>query len=193
LLASAITREEEGEYPLSLQKAAGGSNNWIAECGGPQAQEQGRKPAYGKRTSTTGSAWHASTWTTFAYDLARQDLQRVLQLRPKESRARQLLSEIDQREQEYLRMRQEKGATLPIRGDAYQNGEVTGALSKLERLLELDHRAPDVSGTAPGSAYQALYNKVGPSTRASRTPMGKLAGSWSTGTSQPHWHLATNI
>jgi len=44
--------------------------------------------------------------------------------------------------------------------DADQRGDISSALSKLERVLELDRRAPELTTSGRATAYQNLYNKV---------------------------------
>ena len=78
-----------------------------------------------------------------AYPHAREALQNVLQLRPKEARALQLLAEVDRQEQEYKKLRQEKEQIHQAAMDAWQKGDVSSALAKLGVVLELDRKAPD--------------------------------------------------
>ena len=43
---------------------------------------------------------------------------------------------------------------------AYNNGEISTALSKLERLLDLGHQTPDASVPDRDSVYQGFYNQI---------------------------------
>jgi len=95
-----------------------------------------------------------------AYPHAREALQNVLQLRPKENRALQLLAEVDRLEQEYRKLRQEKEKLHRAAMDAWQKGDVSSALAKLGVVLELDRRAPDSVNRESGAAYQSFYNEV---------------------------------
>ena len=95
-----------------------------------------------------------------AYPHAREALQNVLQLRPKEARALQLLAEVDRQEQEYRKLRQEKEKLHRAAMDAWQKGDVSSALAKLGVVLELDRRAPDSVNRESGAAYQGFYNEV---------------------------------
>ncbi len=95
-----------------------------------------------------------------AYGHAREALQNVLQLRPKEARALQLLSEVDRQEQEYKKLRQEKENIHRAALDAWQKGDVSAALSKLGVVLELDRKAPDSVNRESGAKYQSFYNEV---------------------------------
>ena len=87
-------------------------------------------------------------------------MQNVLQLRPKEARALQLLAEVDRQEQEYKKLRQEKEKLHCAAMDAWQKGDVSSALAKLGVVLELDRRAPDSVNRESGATYQSFYNEV---------------------------------
>ncbi|HEY1660144.1 MAG TPA: protein kinase [Candidatus Sulfotelmatobacter sp.] len=95
-----------------------------------------------------------------AYGHAREALQNVLQLRPKEARALQLLAEVDRQEQEYKKLRQEKENIHRAAVEAWQKGDVSAALSKLGVVLELDRKAPDSINRESGAKYQSFYNEV---------------------------------
>ena len=95
-----------------------------------------------------------------AYAHAREALQNVLQLLPKESRALQLLGEVDRQEQEYNKLRQEKEQIHRAAMDAWQKGDVSSALTKMAVVLELDRRAPDSISRQTGTTYQSFYNEV---------------------------------
>jgi eukaryotic-like serine/threonine-protein kinase len=95
-----------------------------------------------------------------AYAHAREALQNVLQLRPKEARTLQLLTEVDRDEQEYNKLRQEKEQVHRAAMDAWQKGDVSSALAKLGVVLELDRKAPDSLNRESGARYQSFYNEV---------------------------------
>jgi eukaryotic-like serine/threonine-protein kinase len=95
-----------------------------------------------------------------AYGHAREALQNVLQLRPKEARALQLLAEVDRQEQEYKKLRQEKEQLHRAAMDAWHKGDVSNALAKLGVVLDLDRRAPDSVNRESGANYQSFYNEV---------------------------------
>jgi len=95
-----------------------------------------------------------------SYSHARQALEKVLQLRPSDSRALKQLDEINLQEQEYTRLRKEKEDLYYSAVDAWRKGEVSAALSELERVLDLDRRAPDTSAPERAARYQNFYNQV---------------------------------
>jgi serine/threonine protein kinase len=95
-----------------------------------------------------------------AYAHAREALQNVLQLRPQEARALQLLAEVDRQEQEYKKLRQEKEQIHRAAMDAWHKGDVSNALAKLGVVLDLDRLAPDSINRESGANYQSFYNEV---------------------------------
>jgi serine/threonine-protein kinase len=158
LLESARTRAEQEEYPLALQKlqellALDPANGpALALKNSIESRRSDRKMDEWMRLARQHLEQHA-----FAH--ARQALQNVLELKPSDARALQLLAEVDRREQEGNRVRQEKEALYAKAVDAWQSGEVSVALSKLERLVDIDRRSS--GGDAERSAtFQNFYNEV---------------------------------
>ncbi len=95
-----------------------------------------------------------------AYSHARQALENVLHLRPDDAAARKLLSSVMEREQDYLRLRKEKEQFYRAAMDSWQRGEVSAALNDMERVLDLDKRAPETAAPDKGPAYHKFYNQV---------------------------------
>src|SRR5207253_1257390 len=83
-----------------------------------------------------------------------------LQLRPKDTGALQMLSEVDRREDQYVKARKEKEELYKQALEAWQSGEMSSALTKLERLVDLDRRVPDTAAPDRGISYQTFYNQV---------------------------------
>jgi serine/threonine-protein kinase len=96
----------------------------------------------------------------YAYNHARQALQNVLRLNSTNTTALQMLADVDRRENEYFREHQEKEELYKSALEAWHRGEVSVALTKLERVLELDRRAPDSASSESALSYQNLYNQV---------------------------------
>ena len=94
------------------------------------------------------------------YERARQAVQSVLDARPTESGAHQLLAELDLRQEEYDRLKGEKDRAYESAVKAWHVGEVTSALEKMERVVQLDQAAPDPSPGARAAEYQELYRQV---------------------------------
>jgi serine/threonine protein kinase/cytochrome c-type biogenesis protein CcmH/NrfG len=159
LLQSARTRFENDEYPLSLQK--------IQEI---LQLDPGNAPALGLKASIENKMISRKIEDWFrlaqehldnqAWSHAREALHNVLQLRANETRAVQLMAEVDRLEQEYMRLRKEKEELYHSALEAWNAGEVTTALSKMEKVVELDHKAPETAAPDRAASYQTFYNKV---------------------------------
>jgi serine/threonine protein kinase len=158
LLSSAKARFEEDEDPLALQKI-----QEILQLEPGNAAAMGLKSKIESRRSERQiENWYRLAQQhidNHAYLHAREGLQNVLQLKPTEARAMQLLGEVDRQEQEYNRLRQEKKQLHHAAMDAWQQGEISHALTKLALVLELDRRAPD-SSSPERASYQTLYDQV---------------------------------
>jgi serine/threonine-protein kinase len=158
-MEAAKARFEEAEDPLALQKLQD-----ILEIEPDNAQALSLKSQIENRRSEKQiENWYRLArqhMDNHAYPHAREALQNVLQLRPKESRALQLIAEVDREEHEYNKLRQEKTQIHRAAMDAWKKGDVSSALSKLAVVLELDRRAPDGSSPERGATYQSFYNEV---------------------------------
>ena len=159
LLESARTREEHQEYPLALQKI-----HEILQLSPHHTEALAVKSRIdNRRTEADMEEWFRVAYQhldNFAYSHAREALQRVLQLRPREPRALQMLNEVDRREQSYVHLRQEKEQLYRAAVEAAQNGEISQALSKAEKVLELDKQAPELLEPGRTTTYQSFYNQV---------------------------------
>ncbi len=159
LLEGARSRYEQEEFPLALQKI-----QEILQLDPNNAAALSLKSSIeNKRSETKIDDWYRLARQhieNHSFSHARQALQNVLQLRPKEARALQLLSDVDRKEQEYVRARQEKEALYQASLEAWQNGEVSAALTKLERLIDLDRKVPDTAAPERSATYQGFYNQV---------------------------------
>ena len=159
LLDAARARFEEEEDPLALQKL-----QEILQIEPDNAPALTLKSQIENRRSEKQiENWYRLARQhidNHAYPHAREALQNVLQLRPKEARALQLMAEVDRQEQEYNKLRQEKAQIHRAAMDAWQKGDVSSALTKLAVVLDLDRRAPDSSIRERGATYQSFYNEV---------------------------------
>jgi serine/threonine-protein kinase len=159
LLDAARARFEEEEDPLALQKLQEAlqiePDNAIALALKNKIEN--------RRSERQIESWYRLAKQhidNHAYPHAREALQNVLQLRPKEARALQLLAEVDRQEQEYKKLRQDKEQLHKAAVDAWQKGDVSSALAKLGVVLELDRKAPDSVNRESGARYQSFYNEV---------------------------------
>jgi serine/threonine protein kinase len=159
LLDAAKARFEDDEDPLALQKL-----QEILQMEPDNATALALKSKIeNRRSERQVDNWYRLARQhidNHAYAHAREALQNVLQLRPKESRALQLLGEVDRQEQEYNKLRQEKEQIHRAAMDAWQKGDVSSALTKMAVVLELDRRAPDSMSRQSGTTYQSFYNEV---------------------------------
>jgi serine/threonine protein kinase len=159
LLESARARYEEEEDPLALQKI-----QEILELDPDHAAALAMKGKIEDRRSER----QIENWFSLAnqhvknhlYDHAREALQNVLKIRQKESRALRLLKDIENEEKEYFRLRNEKGRLYQAALNAWKNGDISEALSGMERVLKLDDKAPDASSPESSGTYRSFYNKV---------------------------------
>ncbi len=94
-----------------------------------------------------------------AFRQAREALDNVLQIKPNDTDALQLAAEIGRREQEVARVRDEKAKLYQAAMQAWEKGEMSSALSKLELLIALDRGMPETD-TARSNTYQSFYNTV---------------------------------
>jgi len=159
LLDAARARFEEDEDPLALQKL-----QEALQIEPDNATALALKSKIENRRSEKQiENWYRLARQhieNHAYPHAREALQNVLQLRPKEARALQLLAEVDRQEQEYKKLRQDKEQLHRAAMDAWQKGDVSSALAKLGVVLALDRKAPDSVNRESGARYQSFYNEV---------------------------------
>ncbi|MBZ5705660.1 MAG: protein kinase [Acidobacteriia bacterium] len=159
LMDGAKARFEEEEDPLALQKL-----QEVLQMESDNAAALALKSKIeNRRSGRQIDNWYRLArqhMDNHAYPHAREALQNVLQLRPNETRALQLIAEVDREEQEYNKLRQEKTQLHRAAMEAWQKGDVSSALMKLGVVLELDRRAPDSSVTDSAGTYQSFYNQV---------------------------------
>lgn len=116
-----------------------------------------------KRSSEQISRWLTLAqqhMDNHAYGHARQALEDVLQLKPDDTQARKMLALVKSREQDYVRTRKEKEELYQAALEAWKRGELSSALSELERVLLLDRRAPDTTNPERAASYQKAYNQI---------------------------------
>ncbi|MGB9455005.1 MAG: PEGA domain-containing protein [Bryobacteraceae bacterium] len=94
-----------------------------------------------------------------AFSQARDALNNVLKLKPNDTAALALVADVGRREREASQIREEKSRLYQAAKQAWDKGEVTAALSKLEHLMKLDHAQPDADAGRTGT-YHGFYNQV---------------------------------
>jgi serine/threonine-protein kinase len=159
LLDAAKARFEEEEDPLALQKLSE-----VLQIEPDNAVALSLKSRIeGRRSERQIDNWYKLARQhieNHAYPHAREALQNVVQLRPQEARALQMIAEVDRQEHEYNKLRQEKEQIHRAALDAWHKGDVSSALAKLGVVLELDRRAPESANRESGANYQSFYNEV---------------------------------
>ncbi|HEV2416304.1 MAG TPA: protein kinase [Terriglobia bacterium] len=159
LLESARARMEEEEYGLAMQKV-----QEVLEIDRENAPALGLKSTIAERNTDRS----VDEWLSLAqhhlgnrsYKHAIQALQDVLRHRPRDEQALRLLTEVNRSEQEYLKLRAEKERAYEAARIAWQNGEISTALSKMQSVLELDRQAPDPTSRERAALYQQFFNQV---------------------------------
>jgi serine/threonine protein kinase/cytochrome c-type biogenesis protein CcmH/NrfG len=157
LLDSARTCIEEEEFLLALQKI-----QEVLQLDPQNATAMGmRNTIEVRRNEHKVEEWLQLArrhMENNAFSHARDALNNILKISPSDATAYQLLTDVDRREDQHVKARQDKDNLYKGALSAWKNGDVSSALSKLERLVELDHSVPD--GGDRSISYQNFYNEV---------------------------------
>jgi eukaryotic-like serine/threonine-protein kinase len=158
MLESARRFFEAGEYPLSLRKIQEALELDPDDSGALALKSQVEKERRERKISEwlTLARQHVENQ---AFRQAREALDNVLQLKPNETEALGLISEIGRREQELSNVREEKTRLYQAAVHAWEKGEVTSAMSKLEHLVALEKDLPEADAGRSGT-YHNFYNQV---------------------------------
>lgn len=117
----------------------------------------------GKRTETQISDWYQLATEHVdnrSFQNARDALEKVLDIRPADIRAKRLLAEVERQEQEHNRLREEHQRAYESAMESYQRGDLNSAVRKLEHVLDLDRRAGHRIFQDQGVACQQFYEEV---------------------------------
>lgn len=159
LLESARRRLDEDEYTLALQKV-----EEILQLDPAQPAALSMKAAIEtkrvERQSEDLLQLARQRMEAHAYTEARQDLQKILEINPADSKVPAMLAEIENRQQQYLKLRQQKEQAYEAARQAWQNGAINEALAKMESVLQWDKLAPETASSGRGAAYQTFYDQV---------------------------------
>jgi eukaryotic-like serine/threonine-protein kinase len=159
LLDTARSRLEEEEFSLALEKIqeVRELDPENAEARILVAQVEQRR---GERQVEKWFELAQQHMNNRMYAQARQGLEEILKINPSDTKARELLSEADRREQELIASRNQKEQLYQAAMQAYQGGEISSALSKLERILQMERTLPGSESPGRDSQYQSFYNQV---------------------------------
>ena len=94
-----------------------------------------------------------------AFVHARGAIQSLLELKPNDPGGLALLADVKRREDEFERLRGEKSKLYAGARDAWERGEVTAALSNLDKYAQLDRTSPETDGERL-MAFQNFYKTV---------------------------------
>jgi len=159
LFEAAQTRLEQDEIPLALEKL---QEILKIDPQNPEALK------LRKKIEQQRSQQQVSEWLDLArkhlerhdFSQARRALKEVFNLKYDDPEAAQLKAQVDAREKEVETARIEKESLYSIALRHNQNGEISSALSKLEKLLELSRNTPGASVPERDKVFQAFYNEV---------------------------------
>ena len=158
LLEGAARCLGEHEYPLALRKVQE-ALDLDPEDGNVLSLKARIETASRSHKVEEGLQAAGRHLASAAFDQARQVLESVFEAQPDHTQARALLAQVDERENEYTRAQEQKTKLHQEAVSAWQKGEISSALSKLDRLLELDRTSP--GGDAERvNQYQKLYQRV---------------------------------
>jgi len=159
LLENARIRMDEQEYPLALQKVAS-ILSLDPENRDAQALRSHIERLRGENQVESWFRVVQEQRDNNQFGQARQGLQEILKLDSANTQARQLLGEIDQSEQEMSRIRDEKQRLYEGAVAAYRGGEISTALSGLERALAIAWRGVRSGAPDLDAQCQSFYNQV---------------------------------
>jgi len=159
LLENARIRMEEEEYPLALQKVA----DVLA-----YDPNHGEALRLKDQIERLRGEHQVDNWFRLVrehldnslFGQARLGLQEILKLDSSNTLARQMLAEIDHTEQEIAKTREDKQKLYESAVSSYRNGDISNALTRLERVLVLSRRT--IRSTSPelDAQCQSLYEQV---------------------------------
>ncbi len=159
LFEAAQSRLEQDEIPLALDKL-----NEVLKIDPQHAEAL----ALRRRIDQERSQRQVSDWLNLArqhlerndFREARLALKEVFNLKYDDPEAGRLKAEIDDREKEAATARNEKEHLYSSALKAHQNGEISSALSKLAKILDLSRGVPGSSVPERDKVFQAFYNDV---------------------------------
>ena len=172
LLDSARTRMEEDEYPLALQKIQDVLDLDPANVDATTLRGQIER----QRSEKQSENWFrlvAQHLDNQDYRQARQALEEILKINSGDARARELLSRVERSEHELSKAREEKQKLYDAALSSYRDGEISTALSKLERILEINRSGPKSTTPDRDQQYQSLYNQIRSEREAARNLYGE--------------------
>ncbi len=159
LLESARARMEQDEIPLALDKI-----REVLEMDPENPDALAMRHAMEKQRSESQIAkWLELAQTHLSnrdFGAARSAAHEVLAINRADARAMDLLEKIESTETDAKRIREQKEQLYTSALKAYQNGEISTALSKLERLFSVAQSNPNAAIPEREAVYQSFYKEV---------------------------------
>ena len=159
LLENARIRMEEEEFPLALHKVEDALALDPANMDAQTLKEQIER----RRDENQLTHWFRVVREQLDHNLfrqARQGLQEILKIDSSNTEAREMLAAIDQTEQEIVKSREEKQRLYESAVDAYRNGEISSALTQLERALAIARRSAHSSSPDLDAQCQSFHDSI---------------------------------
>ena len=157
LIESARTRMEEQEYPLALQNV-----QRVLDLDPANVDAIAMRREIDRQQSARQiEKWFQIAQQHFDNKLfasSRQAIDEIQKVDPANTQARDLLAAVDRSEYEIGMLHQERQQLYDAALKAYRNGEISSALSKLEKAIDLGKRAPGPPST--DGQYLALYEQI---------------------------------
>lgn len=159
LLDSARTRLQEEEFPLAWQKIQEALQR---DPGNPEAL------ALQAEIDTRRNDQQIEKWRRLvqqhlhnnAFTQARHAIDEIRKLRADDPSVRELQQAADRRQAEYQKACEEKEQHFQSAMRSYGTGEISSALSKLEKIMAIDSRTPGLSLPGRDEVYRETYEKV---------------------------------
>src|SRR5215471_10805276 len=159
LLESARARMEQDEIPLALDKI-----REVLELDPQNPDALAMRHSMEKQRSESQiSRWLELAQTHLGnrdFGAARSAAHEVLAINRADARAMDLLEKIESTETEAQRIREQKEQLYGSAMRAYQNGEISTALTKLERLFSVAQANPNAAIPERDAVYQSFYKEV---------------------------------
>ena len=159
LLESARARMEQDEIPLALDKI-----REVLELDPENPDALAMRHAMEKQRNESQIArWLELAQTHLSnrdFGAARNAAKEVLAINRADARAMDLLEKIESTETDAKRIREQKEQLYTSALKAYQNGEISTALSRLERLFSVAQSNPNAAIPEREAVYQSFYKEV---------------------------------
>jgi eukaryotic-like serine/threonine-protein kinase len=159
LLDSARMRLQEEEFPLAWQKVQEALQR---DPGNTEAQ------ALQAEIETRRSDQQSDKWRRLVHQhlhnhsfaQARQAIEEIRKIKRDDLEVAELIAEADLREKQFRKACDEKEQQYQSAMRAYGSGEISTALSKLEKILDLDGRTPGFITPGRDEVYRETYNRI---------------------------------